>query len=387
MAHKILVVDDDLDTLRLVGLMLERQGFEIVAASSGQQALALARRERPDLIVLDLMMPDIDGVQVARRLRADPETRSIFIVMFTARTRTEDKLEGFDAGADHYLTKPIQPRELIAHIRAVLGRGAAGAPDPARPPSARGALVGFAAPKGGLGLTTLAINTGFILATIAPPPVILADFRPGCGSLGLYLGLEDAHGLARLLALGPAAVPLEAVEAELSEPRRGLRLLAASADPAEARLAANGAPFAEIARRLRDIGGITLLDLGPALTPVHQAVLGDCCAVVVALEPVAQTIHQARLLLRRLTELGCDPAGLLPVLIRRTGFQLTDAEVQERLGLPVAQVIGAAPEAAYAAQAASTPLVLHRPEGDFARECLQLARRVQALAESGGGRC
>src|SRR4030042_4271034 len=109
MPEKILVVDDDVDTLRLVGLMLERQGYEIVAANSGQQALALVLTERPDLILLDLMMPDIDGVEVCRRLRASPETKDILIIMFTAKSQTDDKVEGFDAGADDYLTKPTQP--------------------------------------------------------------------------------------------------------------------------------------------------------------------------------------------------------------------------------------------------------------------------------------
>ncbi|HEX9028601.1 MAG TPA: response regulator, partial [Anaerolineales bacterium] len=122
MAEKILVVDDDLDTLRLVGLMLQRQGYEIVAANNGHQALAMAQNERPDLILLDVMMPDLDGVEVTRRLRMDPGTKDLPIIMFTAKTQMEDKLLGFEAGVDDYLTKPTQPRELFAHIKAVLAR-------------------------------------------------------------------------------------------------------------------------------------------------------------------------------------------------------------------------------------------------------------------------
>jgi DNA-binding response OmpR family regulator len=110
MAEKILIVDDDLDTLRLVGLMLQRQGYEIVAANSGEQAVTMAQGENPELILLDVMMPDMDGVEVTRRLRAEPSTRDIPIIMFTAKTQVEDKILGFEAGADDYLTKPTQPR-------------------------------------------------------------------------------------------------------------------------------------------------------------------------------------------------------------------------------------------------------------------------------------
>ena len=123
MPEKILVVDDDVDTLRLVGLMLQRQGYQIVAASNGQQALAMAMAEKPELILLDVMMPDMDGYEVTRRLRANASTASTPIIMFTAKSQVDDKVMGFEAGVDDYLTKPTQPRELFAHVKAVLARG------------------------------------------------------------------------------------------------------------------------------------------------------------------------------------------------------------------------------------------------------------------------
>ncbi len=120
MPQKILIADDDVETLRLIGLMLQRQGFEIAAATNGAQALEMAQTASPDLIILDVMMPDVDGYQVTRQLRQDAATAEIPILMFTAKSQLEDKLEGFDAGADDYLTKPTQPRELIAHINKLL---------------------------------------------------------------------------------------------------------------------------------------------------------------------------------------------------------------------------------------------------------------------------
>ena len=101
MAEKILIIDDDLDTLRLVGLMLQRQGYQIVAASNGTLGLGAAS-EKPDLILLDIMMPDMDGYEVARQLRDNPDTKHTPILMFTAKTQLDDKVAGFEVGADDY---------------------------------------------------------------------------------------------------------------------------------------------------------------------------------------------------------------------------------------------------------------------------------------------
>src|SRR5512138_3008514 len=122
MAEKILIVDDDVDTLRLVGLMLQRQGYVIVAATSGEQGLERAFEERPDVILLDVMMPEMDGYEVTRRLRKNPVTSTTPILLFTAKTQLDDKVTGFEAGADDYLTKPTHPAELQTHIRALLTR-------------------------------------------------------------------------------------------------------------------------------------------------------------------------------------------------------------------------------------------------------------------------
>ena len=120
MNKKIMIVDDDLESLKLVGLMLQRRGYEIVAAHSGDQALSKAKIEPPDLVILDIMMPGLDGYQVCQQLRADPTTARMPVIMFTAKTLVGDKVAGFQAGADDYLTKPIHPNELVSHVEALL---------------------------------------------------------------------------------------------------------------------------------------------------------------------------------------------------------------------------------------------------------------------------
>jgi len=127
---RILVVDDDPKTVSSLRLYLEHAGFEVAAAADGRQALARARSNpSPDLIVLDLMLPHVDGLTVCRTLRGESD---VPIILLTARTTEEDRLEGLDLGADDYVPKPFSPRELVARVRAVLRRTPAGLVD-ARP--------------------------------------------------------------------------------------------------------------------------------------------------------------------------------------------------------------------------------------------------------------
>ena len=116
---KVLVVDDDTKTVELVKLYLNRDGYRVLTAYDGLDALRLARERQPDLIVLDLMLPGMDGLEVCRTLRDETD---VPIIMLTARTTDQDKLTGLDLGADDYVTKPFSPKELAARVRAVLRR-------------------------------------------------------------------------------------------------------------------------------------------------------------------------------------------------------------------------------------------------------------------------
>jgi two-component system alkaline phosphatase synthesis response regulator PhoP len=119
MTKRVLVVDDDAKTVELVKLYLNRDGYRVLTAYDGVEALRLAREGHPDLIVLDLMLPGIDGLEICQTLRAESD---VPIIMLTAKTTDQDKLDGLDMGADDYVTKPFSPRELAARVRAVLRR-------------------------------------------------------------------------------------------------------------------------------------------------------------------------------------------------------------------------------------------------------------------------
>jgi DNA-binding response OmpR family regulator len=118
----VLVADDDDDIRDLVAFRLDRAGYEVLRAADGQEALDLARKHRPDLAVLDVMMPKLTGYDVTRELRADAATSRIPVILLTARVQEADVARGFEAGADDYVKKPFSPQELKARVQAVLGR-------------------------------------------------------------------------------------------------------------------------------------------------------------------------------------------------------------------------------------------------------------------------
>lgn len=119
---KVLVVDDEKDTVDLVALNLEREGYKVITAQTGEDALQLVKTDRPDLILLDLMLPGIQGLEVCKVLRSDPECSGIVIVILSAKDSEVDRVLGLELGADDYITKPFSVRELIARVRVGLRR-------------------------------------------------------------------------------------------------------------------------------------------------------------------------------------------------------------------------------------------------------------------------
>jgi two-component system alkaline phosphatase synthesis response regulator PhoP len=121
-AHKVMVVDDEPDILELLTYNLEKEGYEVKTATNGKKAVALAQSFQPELILMDIMMPVMDGVEACRQIREIPEMRNTFIIFLTARSEEYSEVAAFDTGADDYLTKPIKPRALMSRINAIFRR-------------------------------------------------------------------------------------------------------------------------------------------------------------------------------------------------------------------------------------------------------------------------
>ncbi len=125
-APKILIVDDEVDILDLLEYNLEKEGYKVIRAMDGEEAIEQVKKTKPELILLDIMMPHLDGIETCRRIRSLPGMDSVYIVFLTARSEEYSELAGFDAGADDYISKPIKPRVLMRRLKAIMRRDANG---------------------------------------------------------------------------------------------------------------------------------------------------------------------------------------------------------------------------------------------------------------------
>ena len=379
MAEKILIIDDDVDTLKLVGLMLQKQAYQIVAANNGLQGLEKAENENPDLIVLDVMMPGMDGYEVAKRLRANPLTADTPILIFTAKTQLDEKVTGFEAGADDYLTKPTHPSELNAHVKALLARSSKGKVATSPLPSEKRALIiGILSPRGGQGVSTVAVNLGGALLQTTKADVIVAELRPGMGSLGPDLGELKPKALTELLSGNIADMTRQKVKEELFVHETGLRLLFGSVEPKDTALANFAAPMEALVNRLSYLTPYLVLDLGAGLTSLTQKLVASCNLIFVLVEPVANALTHSRMLINDLIDAGVPKANVQVVVVNRirSDTQLTMQEMENQLGQTPVVAITPAPELVYMATRMKTPAIFSRPDSLTAHQFAKLAASV-----------
>ena len=382
MSEKILIVDDDLDTLRLVGLMLQRQGYQISAATNGQQGLDKAFEEDPDLILLDVMMPDMDGYEVTRRLRQHPATAETPILMFTAKTQLDDKVVGFEAGANDYLTKPTHPSELQARVKTLLARvgrkRGSGSDDGG---GNRGYVIGVLAARGGLGVTTLAVNLAAGLLNRTKSEVIVAELLPGQGALALDLGLTTSKGLIDLLSLNKAAdITRDKTREALTHHGSGLKLLLSSDHPRDMQLINQTAHYEATLSTLANLARFVVLDMGVGIQPFAHKILPYCNEVLIVLEGAPNIISHTKALIDDIVSMNVNKRNINVILNNRTrsDTQLPTTQVQSKLDFEIISTLSPAPELFTQATRLQTPAILCQPESLTTR---QVNKLVEFIAE------
>lgn len=373
MAEKILVVDDDPNALRLIGYALQRQNYEIVVAQNGEEALAKAQSEKPDLIILDIMMPAMDGYEVLRRLRNMPGIDRVPVILFTAKSQVDDKISGFEAGADDYLTKPVTPAELVARVKALLLRASYTAPA-----KTRAWVIGFMGAKGGVGTTSIALNVAVALAQ-QEKEVLLIECQPYTGTVARQMGLRPRGSLASLGQHPAEEMTVESIKGSLVQHHTGVRVIPSPTEPGS-----NAEPFTPahaqaLIDHLADLSEIVVLDLGSQASPTVCRLLGWCDHVVYVTEAAEISLALAKKYLESGDELGIRSDALVDVLVVnrvRMAVALTKPDIEEKLEQEVIGFVTPAPELFQQADREGQPALLVQPEGLQADVLRKLAQAL-----------
>ncbi|HIP73824.1 MAG TPA: response regulator, partial [Anaerolineae bacterium] len=363
LSYKLLVIDDHPETLSIIQQVLEQHGYDVTATNSALHGISLAEMERPDLVLLDGMMPEMDGWEVCRRLRAMPTLGDVRIIMFSAVGEAEQKLAGFDAGADDYLTKPTEPMELIDRVNTLLENvtpkprsGHAPAQKTQALPESNlpslssvfgkpeeGKLIVVLGARGGSGATTLAINLAASLAH-SQRATTLVDLDLAQGHIAYYLKQNGRDGLNALVSLPPESIAA-GIAAQLRPYHGSLQLLPTYIHSWDDAVSLSPEQAAALADGLTQPGQHVVVDCGHRITAVNRPFIEQADEIVACLQPQRTSLALARQELPKLEELMLPYAQLRLVLMDFSGQVKVPREAIEKyLGVPITAVIPITPK-------------------------------------------
>ena len=225
---RLLVVDDDEATAKLLDMMLTKAGYSVVRTHSGAQALEAVHKHQIDLIILDMMMPGISGIDVCQAVRSDPALTHLPILFLSAIGEMDRKAEAFGAGADDYVTKPVHRDELLLRTRMLLARRAQ--PAPAKSAEQRGKVIALLGTGGGVGVSQTAINLAASVLDESPD-VIIVELIPGAGKLTTQLQIQAIASISEFAKLPEKAQTPDAIQKMILYHRSGLDILPSEQDP------------------------------------------------------------------------------------------------------------------------------------------------------------
>lgn len=361
--ERVLLVDDDATTLKLAAHVFQKAGYYVYTASDGFEALDKAETLQPDLAVLDVMMPNMSGLEVCQKLRANPVTAWMPIIMLSAKDGVDDKLNGFQAGADDYVAKPVSHKELLARAAALISRAKR-----VNQPKAR--IIAGVGVKGGVGVTTVLVNLAVQLATRGVS-AILAELRPTRGTVCHNLNLSPAENLGNILATASGELNSREIVRRLVHHSSGLRVLSGPTRAADYVL--SEAHVHTILEALQPQAEYLLLDLPQVAGGGVQLALESADQILLVLEPEAVSVSCARTDLEILKSWGlADRTGLLVVSRARSSNLISVKDVEAELGVPVVTVIPPSPEVFYLAASLGKPAILSKPNSLAAGSVIKL---------------
>ncbi len=367
---QILIIDDDKTLSRMVAMIFQKAGFEVHAAVNGREGLIKAEKLKPDLIILDVMMPDMSGLDVCKRLRNSSNTAMLPIIMLSARGNVDDKVTGFQAGADDYVQKPVAPKELLARAYALLQRSQ-------RVQSPKVKTIAIAGVKGGVGVTTIAVNVAAALNNQGEK-VMLVELRPHHGTAALNLKLTPIQDLGNLLEMSPGQISRSEVSRRVVRHPSGVRLLSAPQQATDHLLTA--AHVEAIIEPLLHEVSYLLLDIPYITGEAMSKALGYADEILLVMEPDALSVACARTDLQTLRAWGLvDRTSLISVIRARSNTLIKPSELEQQLGRRVVAAVPPASEILAVSASSGNPAVIAWPEELVSTALLKIASLVKAI--------
>jgi pilus assembly protein CpaE len=383
-ATKVLVVDDDLNIQRVLVFTLKQEGYEVHVASDGEAGVEMAASIAPDLILMDVAMPKLDGYAATQRIRAAEQGRKVPIIMLTAEADVEQRVKGLRAGADDDIVKPFHPLELIARIKALLARSGGGQPRVKTEKATLGRLACFYGAKGGVGTTTIAINTAIALATRLKRKTALIDANLQFGDMRVFLDLGlDTSSMVN--AITEADLDGDLLKKLMVSHRAGIDLLLAPPNPEQAdivveRQRQQPGSLSNILSLLRRAYDYTFVDMGKALDDFNLQLFDEADLIFVVMTADLSCLKNVRLVLETMDSLGYERGKVQLVLNRSnayTGINVDNAE--SALGRKIDYQVINEYRGAMSALNSGEPFMSSRPDGPLGQSVSAFARELDAV--------
>jgi pilus assembly protein CpaE len=381
MATRVLVVDDDLNIQRVLVFALKQEGYDVTVASDGAAGVEMALDARPDLILMDVAMPKLDGYGATQQIRAaEKGVGRIPIIMLTSEADVEQRVRGLRAGADDDIVKPFHPLELMARIKALLAQGAPTTKTGGEAPTL-GKLCAFYPAKGGVGTTTIAINTAIALAREIKRRTALIDGNLQFGDLRVFLDLGlDTPSIVS--AVSEPDLDLDLFRTMMVSHRSGIDLLLAPPTPAAADIVVERqrqAPTAisnmlSLSRRLYDY---TLVDMSQAIDDFNLQLFDEADVIYVVMTADLSCLKNVPLVLETMVSLGYEQGKVQLVLNRSnayTGINVSNAE--SALGRKIDYQVINEYRGAISALNSGEPFMSSRADAPLSKSVLAFARDI-----------
>ena len=388
MATKVLVVDDDLNIQRVLVFALKQEGYEVLVASDGVAGVEMALNAKPDLILMDVAMPLLDGYAATQQIRAAEKGGRVPIIMLTAEAEIEQRVKGLRAGADDDIVKPFHPLELMARIKALLARGGPTSTRTSSEAPTLGRLCLFYPAKGGVGTTTIAINTAIALARELRRRTALIDANLQFGDLRVFLDLGlDTPSIVN--AVNEPDLDLDLFRKLMVRHRAGIELLLAPHSPAAADIVVERqrqtpgvlSTILGLARRLYDY---TLVDMSQTIDDFNLQLFDEADVIYLVMTADLSCLKNVPLVLETMDSLGYEKSKVQLVLNRSnayTGINVSNAE--NALGRKIDYQVINEYRGAISALNSGEPFMSSRPESNLGKSVLEFARAIDRATVAG----